>query len=231
MFTDRVGRSLDRQARRSAGCRHRCRQARPIPDRFELQAQALGLETARLITLSTALFVGDESLLVDVKGVSEGYPLRGQLQVAPTSSENGSATSDIPAVGEAWMEPRGLRQLDAEVGDIAMFGVHELPISRALVFEPDQGGGPFLLAPRLMVNLDDLLSSELLGAGTRARYRLLAAGDESAVAEFERWLGDEIDSANQTIITAADADDQLGPGLSLTQARRFPGRGGPDLRR
>jgi putative ABC transport system permease protein len=221
VFTDRVGQALDRQAGEALAADLAVNSRTPIPEGFDRQARSLGLQTARLVTLSTAVFVGDESLLVDVKGVSEGYPLRGQLQTSEQSSAEAQVTEAIPGVGEAWMEPRGLRQLGADVGDLALFGVHELPITRALAFEPDRGGEAFLLAPRLMVNLDDLVSSELLGPGTRARYRLLIAGETAALTEFRGWLENEIDTANQAIVTAADADDQTG--LALTQARRFLG--------
>jgi putative ABC transport system permease protein len=219
VFTDRVGRALERQAGEALAADVAVNSRAPIPESFEDEAQRRGLATARLITLNTALFIGDASLLVEVKGVSDGYPLRGELETAPFSDGSSSPTPGIPAVGEAWMEPRGLRQLGAEVGDIALFGVHELPITRALTFEPDRSGGPFLLAPRLMVHLDDLQSSELLGPGTRARYRLLVAGAEAAVDDFRSWLLNEIDPANQAIVTASDADDQTG--AALAQARRF----------
>jgi len=221
VFTDRVGRALERQAGEALAADIAVNSRAPIPERFDLEAERLGLETARLITLNTALFVGEDSLLVEVKGASQGYPLRGGLETASSSSGDSQAADRIPAVGEAWMEPRGLRQLDAEVGDLALFGVHELPITRALTFEPDRSGGPFVLAPRLLVSIEDLRSSELLGPGTRARFRLLAAGDEQAVAAFNTWLKREVDSATQAIVTASDADEQTG--AALTQARRFLG--------
>jgi len=221
VFTDRVGRALERQAGEALAADIAINSRSRIPERFEAEARRRGLDTARLITLNTALFVGEDSLLVEVKGVSDGYPLRGTLETAPRSNVAGATSNDIPAVGEAWMAPRGLRQLGAEVGDIALFGVHELPITRALTFEPDRSGGPFLLAPRLLVHLDDLESSELLGPGTRARHRLLAAGDEASVDEFDDWLRGEIDPSVHRILTASDADDQTG--AALAQARRFLG--------
>ncbi|AKS42419.1 ABC transporter permease [Wenzhouxiangella marina] len=220
VFTDRVGRALDRQAGEALAADLAVASRQPIPEAFREQARGLGLDTAELITLSTAVFVGEESMLIDVKGVSDSYPLRGQLQVADSAAGLGEATDEIPAPGRAWMEPRGLRYLGAEVGDIALVGVHELTIEKSLVYEPDRGGGPFMLAPRLLIHLDDLESSELLGPGTRARYRLLVAGEESALAEYSDWLEDRID-ANQRVITAAEADEQTG--LALTQARRFLG--------
>ena len=43
--------------------------------------------------------------------------------------------------------------------------------------EPD-GGELFALAPRLLMTLQDARASGLLGPGSRARNRLMTAGDE-----------------------------------------------------
>lgn len=220
VFTDRVGRALDRQAGEALAADLAIASRAPIPESYDIQAGSLGLSTARIISVSTAVFVGEESMLIDVKGVSPGYPLRGQVLTAERSDGDGVPADTIPTPGQAWMEPRGLRYLGAEVGDTASVGVHELIIDQALVFEPDRGGGAFLLAPRLMVHIDDLFSSELLGPGTRARYRLLIAGDERSVTEFQQWLEPQLD-ANERLITIAEADEQTA--LALTQARRFLG--------
>ncbi len=220
VFTDRVGRALDRQAGEALAADLAIASRAPIPEEFDDQARSLGLSTARILLVSTAVFVGEESMLIDVKGVSPGYPLRGQLQVADKADGSVVPVNTIPSPGQAWMEPRGLRYLGAEIGDIATVGIHELTINQALVFEPDRGGGTFLLAPRLIIHIDDLLNSELLGPGTRARHRLLVAGEERSVAEFQGWLETRLD-ANQSLITVAEADEQTA--LALTQARRFLG--------
>jgi len=220
VFTDRVSRALDRQAGEALAADLAVTSRSQIPEQFELEARGLGLATARLITLSTAVFIGDESMLIDVKAATPAYPLRGSLQIADSAAGEGRLTDAVPEPGQAWMEPRALRFLDAEVGAIAQVGVHELAVTQALTYEPDNAGGPFLLAPRLLMSIEDLESSELLGPGTRARYRLLVAGDESALADYRSWLEQNIDD-NLSVVTAADADDQTA--LALTQARRFLG--------
>ncbi len=220
LFTDRIGRALEREAGEAlAADLIIAGRDRAAPEFIE-QAEAMGLGTAEVILLSTAVFVGEDSRLLDVKGVSGGYPLRGELRLAERLDAPDLAHVGIPARGEAWLEPRGLRELDAEVGATTELGVLELEISRALVFEPDRGGSRFMLAPRLMVNLDDLLASELLGPGARARHRLLVAGDETDVQRFRSWAEARLDDS-QAFITVRDAEDQTG--LALTQARRFLG--------
>jgi putative ABC transport system permease protein len=219
-FTDRVGRALEREAGEALASDLIVAGRDRLPREYFELAESMGLDTAEIILMSTAVFVGDDSMLIDVKGVAGGYPLRGELRLADQLGGEEVSTRKIPERGTAWLEPRGLRYLDADVGDTTELGYSELIITRSLVFEPDRGGSRFMLAPRMMVNLEDLLESELLGPGARARYRMLVAGSESDVATFTREIESRL-SEDQTLITVADAEDQTG--LALTQARRFLG--------
>ena len=220
LFTDRVGRALEREAGEALAADLVVAGRERLPREFFAQAEQLGLATGEIILISTAVFVGEESQLIDVKGVGGGYPLRGQLRISDQINGIEQTVSGLPDPGTAWLEPRGLRALDAEVGDTTELGYSDLTITRALLFEPDRGGSRFMLAPRMMVHIDDLLDSELLGPGARARYRLLVAGSESAVNEFRGWVESRLDD-NQRLITVADTEDQTG--MALTQARRFLG--------
>jgi putative ABC transport system permease protein len=220
LFTDRVGRALEREAGEALAADLIVAGRERIDPKYFERAREMGLDTAEVILMSTAVFVGDDSMLIDVKGVSEGYPLRGRLRLAERLGGQEFEHVGIPDRGTAWLEPRGLRYLDAEVGHSTELGITELTITRSLVFEPDRGGSRFMLAPRLMVNLADLLDSELMGPGARARYRMLVAGSESAVSAFQAEMARELDD-DLSLITVADAEDQTG--LALTQARRFLG--------
>ncbi len=221
LFTDRVGRALEREAGEALAADLIVTGRDRIDDEIARQARVMGLDTAEIVLMSTAVFVGDDSMLIDVKGVSEAYPLRGALRLADRLGGQDEPFIGIPERGQAWLEPRGLRYLEAEVGDRTDLGTTELTISRALVFEPDRGGSRFMLAPRMMVNLADLLESDLLGPGARARYRLLVAGTEGEVQAFRRWLEPRLEALELSLITVADAEDQTG--MALTQARRFLG--------
>lgn len=218
LFTDRVGRALERQAGEVLAADVVVSDRAPLPEQFVAQAEQLGLATSRMITLSTVLFSDESSALFDVKAVSEGYPLRGMLKVADALNQTDRSTAAIPLPGTAWIAPSGLRSLELAPGDTVLLGARELTVEKLLTYEPDQGGGPFMLSPRLLVNLADLEDTSLLGAGSRARYRLLAAGDERAVERFVTRTRPAL-SGRQQLQTPREAEAQTDE--ALEQARRF----------
>jgi len=218
LFTDRVGRALERQAGEVLAADVVVSDRNALPAEIAARAQSLGLSISPMITLSTVLFSDETSALFNVKAVSTGYPLRGALKIADALDQPDRTTGDIPQPGKAWIAPSGLRSLDIAPGDTVFLGERELTVEKLLTYEPDQGDGPFMLSPRLLVNLADLDGSSLLGAGSRARYRLLAAGEERAVDRFINRTEPEL-SGRQRLQTAGEAEAQTDE--ALEQARRF----------
>lgn len=216
-FTDRVDRALTRSAGELLGADLVVTGRNALPETYRTEARARGLRTAEVVTFSTVIFSDETSLLVDVKAVGEGYPLRGRLRLAGEASPVGDR---IPAPGTAWPEPRAMRALAAEPGDRLDIGRAGLEITEALEYEPDRGGGLYSLAPRVMINLADLDATGLMAPGARASYRLLLAGSESAIADFRTWLAPRLED-NQRLRTVADAQERTG--RALEQARRFLG--------
>jgi putative ABC transport system permease protein len=220
LFTDRVGRALERQANEVLAADLVVTGRERLPAAYREKAAELGLETAEIALLSTVLFVGEESHLIDVKAVTEGYPLRGQLKLAERLGGEERSVARAPEPGQGWMATRGLRLFDIDTGVEVPLGRRPVTVERVLTWEPDRGGSRFMLAPRLIVHMDDLLASELLGPGSRVRWRLLIAGSEAAVAEFRQWVQPQL-SGRQGIETVEEAEAETG--AALAQARRFLG--------
>lgn len=220
LFTDRVARQLERQASETLAADLVIASRTPAEQRVLDEAQAFGLDTAQMVVISSAVFINDQSQLIDIKAVSGGYPLRGELGLKETLDGPEHRTQQAPNVGEAWLEARGFRELGLDVGDAIDIGRSTLTLTRVLSYEPDGGGSQFMVAPRLLMHIDDLKDSGLLGPGARARYRLLLAGDESSIVAFSRWATNALDEG-QRLITPAEGEAQTAE--ALTQAKRFLG--------
>ena len=162
----------------------------PLPERFLVEARSRGLQVAQTIVFPSMANVGTRSKLASLKVVSPLYPLRGALQV---QSSNATLNSGPPP-GSVWIDPVMLASLQAKLGDQMSLGQKTFLIAGVIEREIDRGAGFMNFAPRVMMSLDDLPATGLIGLGSRVTYRLLLAGPDKEVASYEKWVKTYIDS-------------------------------------
>jgi putative ABC transport system permease protein len=137
-FTDRVQQALHRQANELLGADLVVESDRPLPAAFGERAAQSGLQTAAVARFRSMVLAGGRSHLGEVKAVTAGYPLRGELRVARTLYGADASTRAIPAPGTAWADADLMRELDLRVGDTVTLGSLQLVIRRVLTYEPDR---------------------------------------------------------------------------------------------
>jgi putative ABC transport system permease protein len=121
-----------------------------------------------------------------------------------------------------WADGALLARVGANVGDVLDIGELQLEVAAVLTYRPDQSIGFASLAPTVIMNIEDVDKSGLIGEGSRVRYALLLAGDAADVAAFndaiEDTLPDEIRtrSAEESSERAYNAADRAQRFLSLT---------------
>lgn len=176
------------------------------------------LKTARTLIFQTMANANDEFMLASVKATSDNYPLRGKLQISTTSFGEPIASSTGPAPGEIWVESRVLHQLNLSVGDFLNIGERSLPIKQILIFEPDRGGSFYSFTPRIMMNWQDIESTQVVQLGSRVRYGFLFAGDNTQLSSLKQLLTDTL-RTNQKFTTIDEASAALA--TTLQRAYRF----------
>ena len=215
-FGERIGRMLDRQATELLAADLRIASPEPLPDSWRRLAREQGLRTARTVSLRSAIFIGDDPQLIELKAVSPEYPLRGRLETREHPSGPTRRQDTGPAPGELWIDPG----LDGLLGQSIELGEARLPATRILSFEPDRGGSLFNLAPRVMMALDDLPSTGLLLPGSRVTHRLLVAGEPAAVTRYAQIIGPLL-REDQKLQDLAHARPEMR--RALERSRRFFG--------
>ena len=196
------------------------RSSQPISEAWRQQARARGLRTARTAEFPSVALSGGRTELVSVKAVESGYPLRGKLRVRDTRTAAERASRAIPGAGQVWVEPRLLTILDLQVGDRIRLGESELRIARLITLEPDRNGFFSSLAPRVLLNWDDLAATGLVQPASRVRYQLLLAGPPSQLQRYTKWLRPRA-AGDVELVQPSEAR----PGIRdvVLKARRFLG--------
>ncbi len=179
--------------------------SRALPPALVDDAGKRRLQTSRVADFPSVVFAGEASRLADVRASDEAFPLRGVLAVREAGGAERSVHSPPP--GSVYVEPAVLAALSVKVGEKIQVGGRDLLIAGEITRSPDSGS-LFRLAPRVMMSLGDAQSIGLLGAGSRARYRLLVAGAEDAVADFARAAKSQLPDGAE-VVTIAEAQQNL----------------------
>ncbi|MBK5931272.1 ABC transporter permease [Halochromatium salexigens] len=217
-FTDRIEAAMQRQGSELLAADLALEASTPIPAALADEANQRGLELARTLTFRSVVFADETSQLVQVKAVDDGYPLRGRLRLR---ERLGGAETEVPGgppAGEVWIESRLLHVLGKQVGDRLTLGERALPMRQIIAYEPDRGGNIFQIAPRVMMAMADVEATGLVGEASRARHRLLIAGDADAVADYRDWLADRLPT-NAELIDARNARPEFES--AVDRASRF----------
>lgn len=217
-FTDRVAQALRYQGNELLAADLVIESPEPLPGSFDQEARQLGLRQVHSLSFPSVLMYRERPQLVQVKAVEQGYPLRGRLLLRGPTGDPEPALRAIPPPGEAWAEPRLLALLQARPGDSIGLGKSRLKLTRQILLEPDRGGNLFQLAPRLLLNLQDIPATGLVTPASRVRHRLLLAGEPARVTRFRHWSQSHL-PGNARLLSIEDARPELR--IALQRGSRF----------
>jgi len=127
--------------------------------------------------------VGAKSLLVELKGVDQAYPLYGQVLSTPQLP-----LSELVHGGGAVADAAVFDDLGLKIGDEIVIGAQSYQLRAKLLAEPDREFRAFSLGPRIMVALDSLASTGLVSSGAEVYYytRVKLAPDTDASKAMAR---------------------------------------------
>src|SRR5258706_10683882 len=226
-FSDRVSRALVRDAHQLLGADLVLASDHAWKKGMADEISRRGLERAQAITFISMATVGDPSAgssqisqLAGVKAVSENYPLRGRLRIAPEPNAQDASALTGPSPGTVWIEERLVTALKAPVGSKLKLGNASFEVAAVLTLEPERGANFFNIAPRLFMNVADVPSTGLVQTGSRISYYLYAAGPRQGIVAFEGWARAALERGQRV--------DNLESGrpevrVSIERAQRFLG--------
>ena len=185
MFADRVKGAFTNQANVLLGADAMISGDRPLPENFAEQARTMGLRVTKSTRFGSMVSTpaqvgtaGKDSVLSDVKSVTSPYPLRGTIEVRNSAGERVPFAADLKA-GEVFVDERLATRLNVKAGDTIEVGKNTPRIAQVFAEEPEVAGNFLSAAPKVLMADADVATSELLGPGSRATYRLQVAGDRA----------------------------------------------------
>lgn len=217
LFADRVRIALQQEATSLLGADLRVSSTRPLPDTYREAAKQRGLHLAEMASFPSMAAGAQQSVLAEIRAVTENYPLRGRI-IIDDGAEH--VASGAPVRGTLWADARLMQRLNLKLGDEVGIGALHLHLAAEVVRDVDQSVGFASFAPRVVLNAADLPASGLVQEGSRINYRLLVAGDPKQVADLRAWLQGRL-SVAEKIEDVRDARPEIR--TALERAEHFLG--------
>ncbi|HSX85376.1 MAG TPA: ABC transporter permease, partial [Cellvibrio sp.] len=222
IFTDRLERTLVQESNMLLGADLIVRGSQPHNPEWSALAAEDGIEQTTAVLFSSMIYAGDHMHLASVKAVTDGYPLRGQLDISTipfaSQAKDIQTAEGIPAPGEVWVDSRLLPLLHIELGDSLAVGEYELAVTQVIIREPDSASPFSFMGARVLMNMADLERTQVVQPGSRVQYQWLLAANNNALDSFAEWLEPQL-SKHERLVDVESG--QRGLGRTLETGRSF----------
>jgi putative ABC transport system permease protein len=146
-----------------------------------------------------------DSLLANLKVVSQGYPFYGRVAL-----RSGRELSGVLHAGSVVVAQGLLDRLHLKIGDALRVGAATLTIEDVVSLEPDQPVSFFSLGPRVLVSAEDLDRLDLVKKGSRVWYRLLLkVHEEKAIEAVAAQLKSAAEQTLEGVDTYRSAESRV----------------------
>lgn len=168
---------------------------RPLDEEYWELAEKAGLRTAHSISFMSMLTSDQESRLVNIRAVSDSFPLRGEILIKRADDPQGYVEfKRPPASGEVWAATQAVIDLELDKQGSLQIGEMVADFSGEILLDPEGGADRIRFAPRVIMNLHDLDKTGLLTPASRAVYRLMVAGSQDAISAFAEQAEPKLES-------------------------------------
>ena len=222
LFSERLQLALGRQVAEVMGADMVIRSPYPLSEEVNSVIADQPLDQTTVIEFPTVVMANDEMQMVAAKAVMDNYPLRGHIRIANEPFATDRIASEVPAPGEAWLEPRLFSLLNVKPGDKVHVGYAELTITRAITLETDRGGDFYSFSPRLLFNLQDLDQTGVIQPGSRVRWKRLLAGEQRDLQQLQTVVAPLLTNNERLSLAEENREDLRG---SVVRLRQFLGLG------
>ena len=167
-FRNSLAQAIDDQARTLIGADLIVESSRAFSAEEEAMLRSLGEPQAREVRFTTmAVFPANGGTrLVSLRALGGDFPFYGPMETQPPA-----AGQDFRSGNRAVVDESLLIQFGAKPGDMIKIGEFEFTVAGALKKVPGEASAAGSLAPRVYIPLQNLAATQLLQAGSVARYR------------------------------------------------------------
>lgn len=160
----------------------------PLDTKWQKKAEQLGLRLTNVTMFSSMAHTQDQFVMVNVKAIEPAFPLRGELEIAPS-------TQSIQP-GQVWLSQRAADLLKVKLGDTVSIADAEFSFSGVIVRDSNQELGFSGFSPTVIIHQADIAKTHAIQTGSRIDYRLLMSGQPKQIQNFSKQFKQQHKTVN-----------------------------------
>lgn len=174
----------------------------PIENTWRNKAQEHQLKQSNVTVFGSMAFTNDQFVMVNVKAIDNEFPLRGELEVSPNSSQKIQS-------GEVWLSSRAMDLLKVKIGDKLHIADGEFKVSAVIEHDSNQELGFSAFSPTVIISQADIAKTNAIQTGSRIEYRVLLSGNVKNTKGFEQDFKAIVQSnKNKSEVDGQNIDEQ-----------------------
>ncbi len=179
--TETISTAIDQQAGQLLAGDLVITSSKPLKQRWYDTTGQAGLRSNNATVFGSMAQAADQFVLVNVKAIESGFPLRGALTLQPEQP-----AGQAPQSGTVWLMPRLFDLLKVKIGDQVRLGDGTFRVTASIVRDPNQETGMSGFSPTVIINHADVVATNVVQTGSRIDYRLILAGEPQVVKAFQQ---------------------------------------------
>ena len=216
LFTDRLEKALNSETEEFLGGNLKFESNQNTIKPLLEDLDYSNIEQMEIVLFASVIFSDNEMQLSSVKAVDNSYPLIGELELEDSTGIFSIRSNPEP--GTVWMDERLKNLLLLDYGDKVYIGDSTLIFTATITYEPDRASGNFAFAPKTIMNMSDVGSTNIIQPGSRIEYNYLFKGPDEEITQLKQYLetikenGDEIETLS---------DDSSSLGRTIERSENF----------
>lgn len=216
MFIQRINNTMTDQAGQFLGSDLLLRSSRNISENTLNFAQRSNLHISSAISFSSVIVAHEQFQLTHIKAVDKNYPLLSQIKIANDLYGEDKPVNYGPPPGEVWLAPRLFSLLNLSLGQTIELGETNLRVSAVLKYDPGQASSFMSIAPRLLMNIQDVVKTGIIQPGSRVTYLAGFSGKLKDRQNFEKWLTPQL-SPTQKLIGGTEGSQAVSSAMDKAE--------------
>ncbi len=182
LLTDALQRNFNFTASEVMGADGSIESNQSLPQEIYTFAKKYPIKFSKTINFTSMAIANNSSALSHVRAVEQNFPLKGKTQIKLVNDQ----ILDNPKLNanQIWIDEALKTRLGVNLSDDIQLGNAHFKITGIILSEPARAGMAFMLAPKIMIRIEDVDKTGLIQSYSRVLYQLFIEAESQDFRTF-----------------------------------------------